>query len=53
MLGVVGEPLDFCVMAVKGKNRLGRRSLCLVCKSLITKAFSKCKENFFTNQIVH
>lgn len=42
----------FCVMAVKGNNSLGRRSLCLVCRSLITKAFSKGKENSFTNKTV-
>lgn len=47
-LWVVGEPLDFrigfSVVAVKEDSRLRRRSLCLICRSLITEAFRKCKD---------
>lgn len=45
--------LAFLCHGLKGNNSLGGRSPCLVCRSLITEAFSKCKENACTNQTVH
>lgn len=45
--------LAFLCHGCKGKQQTGKEESALHADLLITKAFSKCKDNSFSNQIVY